>query len=356
MEKTKSQALIVRICLGVCLAVVLAVPSTPLAASKDAPIELRFAHHNPPAGRTTVKFVDPWVKRVQEATHGRVRITTYPAQSLASTKKMLSAVESGLADMAWVVNPYFPGRFPLTEVICLPFLALPSAEKNGRIIQELYEKFPDLQKEYSTVKLLFLIASDPYFIATTKKPVRNLDDLRGLKLKVSGSFPTQAMKNLGTTPVGIPLPGTYEAAEKGVIDGGLIMWAMVPTWNFAEVFDYWTDVALFPVVTQVSMNLEKWNSLPADIQKDIMSVCGVAGSEFAGRTGWGPEVKEETYAAMKKAGTKMERIELDPGELEKWKKIAGEPIWKEWVQQMEKKGLPGQELLDEALRLVEKYR
>jgi hypothetical protein len=87
-----------------------------------------------------------------------------------------------------------------------------------------------------------------------------------------------------------------------------------------------------------------------------MRVNGVNGAVFAGKSGWGPEIKEEVYATMRKTGKKMEEVKLDQGELMKWKKIAGQPIWDEWIKQMEKRGLPGRQLFDETSRLVEKYR
>jgi hypothetical protein len=63
----------------------------------------------------------------------------------------------------------------------------------------------------------------------------------------------------------------------------------------------------------------------------------------------------EVVAKAKKDGKKLEKISLDPGEIEKWKKIAGEPIWNEWVEEMNKKGLPGQKVLDTTKRLLKKY-
>ncbi|MBW1802533.1 MAG: TRAP transporter substrate-binding protein DctP [Deltaproteobacteria bacterium] len=183
-----------------------------------------------------------------------------------------------------------------------------------------------------------------------------MSDLKGLKLRVDGSLPSKLFKKLGATPVFLPVPGIYEAAEKGVIDGSVMMWAMVATFKTYEVFRYWTDVSLYPAAIALAMNLDKWNSLPPDVQKGIMSVSGANGSAFAGRTAWSPELEKEVYARAEKIGKKFEKVNLDAGELEKWKQKAGKPIWDEWVKRMEKKGLPGREVLDKALKLTAKYR
>ena len=133
-------------------------------------------------------------------------------------------------------------------------------------------------------------------------------------------------------------------------------WAAVATFRLYEVFNYWTDVNTWLATFFVIMNKDKWESLSPDIQKGIMSVSGVAGAEFGGRSGWGPDIYEDVEAKLKQTGKKMERITMDAGELEKWKKLAGEPVWDAWADRMEKKGLPGKKTLGDALKLIEKYK
>jgi TRAP-type C4-dicarboxylate transport system substrate-binding protein len=354
MKGKQSITVFVGLCFVLSLMALTLIPVT-ASASSGKPIVLKCAHQNPPKGRTTVKLIDPYMRKVEEATNGRVKIVSYPAQSLAKAKEMVTAIEGGIADMAWSPLGYFTGRFPLSTVIELPFMALSSAEKNSQVLQELYETTPEMQKEFSSVKVLFLHTSSPYFIATSKTPVRNLDDIKGLKLRVMGAYPIKASKLLGLSPLFMPMPGVYEAGEKGVLDGSILPWAAVATFNLFEVFHYWTNVDLWIAHFIYMMNLDKWNSLPPDIQKAIMSVSGMNGAGWGGNAGFGPDVQDDTMAKARKAGQKFERVSLDPGELEKWKKIAGEPIWDEWVKEMEKKGLPGQKVFDKARRLIKKY-
>jgi len=318
-------------------------------------IELKFAHQNPPKGHTTVKFLDPWMKQVEEATKGRIKIISYPAQTLAKANQNFEAVEGGVADMSWVQLGYYPGRFPLTDVMTLPFIPIPGAAKNCRILQELYETFPEMQKHYSTVKVLFLHTSDPYMLAT-RKPVRNQEDLKGMKIRIMGAEPSEAAKRLGASALFMPMPGVYEAAEKGVIEAAALPWAAVATFRLNEVFRYWTDVSTWLAPFMVCMNLDAWNSLPPDVQQQVMSVSGVKGAEFAGSSAWGPDLMEGIQARAKGTKAEMTRVELDEGEYAKWKKIAGEPIWEDWVKRMEDKNLPGRKVLNEALRLLDKYK
>jgi TRAP-type C4-dicarboxylate transport system substrate-binding protein len=334
--------------------------------SRAEVIELRFGHQNPPKGRTTEKFLNEWAKKVEQATKGRVKITMYPSESLFKAREAYEATRGGVTDINWTIVGYYTGRFPLTSVMALPFLNLASGHINGKlrsggavnshIIQELYETLPEIQAEWKDVKLLMINCTDPYLIFTAKKPVRNGDDLKGLKLRELGGPPSEMWKLLGATPVLLGMPDVYESASKGVIDGANIPWAAIATFKLYEVFKYWTDTATTASPQMTIMNLNKWNSLPKDIQEQIMSVSGIPGAEFAGDQGWGFEVRDEILARAEKAGRKMEKVELDKGEYEKWVEIAGKPIWNNWVKDMKAKGLNGQKVLDKTLELLKKYK
>ncbi|MBW2138288.1 MAG: TRAP transporter substrate-binding protein [Deltaproteobacteria bacterium] len=355
MEKNR----VIAACMGIFLVLSLGAfysIHAPAAVASEKPIELKFGYFQPLHCPNMDKGYHPWVKNIEKATRGKVKIVHYPSQSLFKAREAIRAVESGIADMVNTPLGYFTGRFNLTEVMFLPFLLkIPSSRVNSGIVWRLFEAVPEVQKEYSTMKVLTLCTTGPYFIASVKKPIRNQADLQGLKVRTIGKYPTKVMKGLGATPVMVPLPETYEAATKGVIDAGLILPAMIPDFRLHEVFNYWTDVTLWPSLVLTAMNLKKWNSLPPDVQKGIMSVCGLKGSQFIGGHAYGEGLKEDIDKAVRESKTRWERVELDKGELEKWKESVGNPIWKEWVKEMEDKGLPGQKVLDAAVEIVEKY-
>jgi TRAP-type C4-dicarboxylate transport system substrate-binding protein len=328
-------------------------------------IELRFAHHNPPTGRTTVKYLNPWAKQVEDATKGAVKITMYPAESLAKSMDNVEAIIGGIADIAWLSLANWPGRFPLTEVKTLPFMCLNSGKVDGktvsgglinsRIMQELYEKFPEIQAEYNDMKVLFLHTPDPFTLYTTKKPVRNTADVSGMKIRVIGNRPLEMWKLLGAASLNMPEPDVYEAAQKGVIDGANTAWAAGATYKYYEVFRYVHNIGTSTSAFAIAMNKDKWNSIPPDVQKAIMSVSGVKGAEFAGEAAFGFDVRDEFIAAAQKAGKTVEMIDLDAGVYDQWISMAGRPLWDKWVGEVKAKGLDGQKILDAALELVKKY-
>ena len=330
--------------------------SATASASSGKPITLKFAHQNPPKGRTTIKLIDAYINKLKEVTGGRLDIVVYPAQSLIKSKEMVTGIENGIADMAWTPLGYFTGRFPLTTVTMLPFMALNTGGQNSLVLQELFETVPEVQKEYRSVKVLSLHASDAYHVFTSKQPVKSMDDLKGLKLRIMGAYPTAASKKLGLSPLFMPMPGVYEAGEKGVLDGAALPWAAVATFNLYEVFPQWTDVDLWSAPFMIFMNKDKWNSLPKDLQEAISSISGMNAAQWLGDAAWGPDVKDDTLAKAQKAGKKFEMHSLDPGELERWQKTAGQPVWDEWVKEMNKKRLPGQKVLEAAKQLMKKHQ
>ncbi len=344
-------------------------PTTPLQASTSASttvVELKFSHQNPPQGWTTVEFLNPWAKSVETATNGKIKILMYPAQSLAATADMYDATINGLAQMTWIPTAPYEGRFPMSVSLSLPFIALPSgtidgkkvgpAAVNSRILQELYETMPEVQKEWAQTKLLFLHTSDPFFLIS-KKPVKNVADIKGLKIAVLGSGPALDMfKKLGASPVFMAAPAVFENGQKGVIDAATTNWASMGTYRLNEVFPYATDMTSYVSIFATAMNLDAWNKLPPDVQKQVMSVSGQTGAAFAANTAFGEGAKNDILNKIKTQGSKLEIVSLDPGEFDKMKVAAGKPVWDEWVTSMKAKGLPADKVLDAVLKLTDKYK
>ena len=127
---------------------------------------------------------------------------------------MWKGVRSGIADMGWCVQGYWPEQTPLSDVMSLPFLPLTTAEKSSEVLWKLYEKFPAMQKEYGEIQPLVLHTSSSNLLVS-KKPVKTLEDLKGMKFRVLGGPPTEMAKALGAVPTLIPMPDVYQSARQG---------------------------------------------------------------------------------------------------------------------------------------------
>jgi TRAP-type C4-dicarboxylate transport system substrate-binding protein len=315
-------------------------------------ITLRYAQQNPDTGWSTTHCVEPWLKQIEDATKGKVRIMAFHGQTLAKGKDMWNAVKSGITDIGWCFHGYWPGMTPLTDVISLPALPFTSAEQGSATLWNLYAKFPQIQNEFKDVKVLLFYTSEPYSLITRNKPVKTLEDIKGMKIRMTGGPPTEMVKLLGGVPMLIPMPDNYISLQKGVIDGLGAPWEAINVWRFYEVVDYYTEVPFPAVYFSISMNKDKWNSLPKDVQDAIMSVGGLEGSKFWGRNFF-DAMKTMTLEKLKEMGKADNVFQLSGAERQRWIEAGGKPVWAQWVGSMNAKGYKdAQAILDATIELL----
>jgi TRAP-type transport system periplasmic protein len=322
------------------------------APSSGQVITLSLTDQNPPNAWGSMHAMDPWVKRVEEATKGRVKINVYYSQTLSKGPDAFNAVKNGAADLCWCFHGYWADMTPLADVITLPFLPFDKAEKGSEVLWKLYERFPAMQREFSDVKPLMLWTSDPYFLITSKKQVKTVEDIKGMKIRVTGGPPTDLMKALGAVPTAIPMPDNYSALDKGVIDGMAAPWEPIQGFRLYEVVKYMTMIPMSATYFSLSANKQKWESLPKDVQQAILGVSGLEGSKFWGRNFF-DSAEQGVRDALKKANRELIRYDVPPQEVARWRKIAGEPLWADWVKRMEAKGrTDARRVLDATLELL----
>lgn len=320
-------------------------------AGAAEPITLTFANQNPDTSWSGMHAIGPWAKQVEEATGGRVKIQIYYSQTLCKGKDTWEATKNGITDIGWCFHGYWPGLTPLADVVSLPALPFKTAEKGSEVLWKLYQKYPAIQKEFADNKILLLFTSNPYILITTQKPVKTLEDIKGMKIRMSGGPPTDMMKALGGTPMLIPMPDNYISMQKGVIDGMGAPWEAIHGFRLYEVVNYYTEAPFPAVYFSIAMNQRKWDSLPKDIQDAIMSVSALEGSKFWGRNFF-DTAKEGVMEKVKTTGKTIEVYALPDDERQRWLEVAGKPIWDQWVKNMEAKGhSDAQGILDSAIEL-----
>jgi len=314
-------------------------------------IKLTYTTQNPQTGWGPTHADQAWLKKIEEVTQGRVKTEPYWSQTLVKGIDTWNAVKTGVADMGWCVHGYWADMTPLSDVINLPALPFKTGEKGSEILWRLYDKFPEFRAQYKDVHMLILHTSPPYFLITTKKQVKTLEDIKGLKLRALGGVATEQLKALGAIPLLIPMPETYLAMDKGVIDGMAAPWEATHAFRFYEVAKYYTMVPLSGAgVDSVPINKQKWDSLPKDIQQAIMSISGLQGSKFWGRNFF-DTAEEGVMERAKQGNYQIIRYTPPPEELQRWVKVC-EPIWKDWVKRTEAKGYPvAQQVLNTALEI-----
>ncbi len=310
-------------------------------------IELRFAQPFSPKHTMQTMVFEPWAKKIEEMTGGKVKVTMFPGGALGKASDHYSLAEKGIADIAYALQDYTPGRFPLTTVFELPFM-IPSAEKTSVAMWKTYEKFPAFRKEYSKVKVLALFCHPPGHFNTVKKPIRTLEDFKGLKFRTA-SQPSvmDALRIFGAVPVTMEVSDSYSALERGVVDGTVLPWEGLYVFNQAELLKYSTETDFYTTAMMMVMNKRRYNSLPPDIKKVIDQTTGLVLSREAGR------VYDEMRPVYKKRCLEkgMQTIQLPPEDTEKLKALTM-PIREKWVKEMARKGLPGKAVLDAAIKFI----
>jgi len=306
------------------------------AYGQAKPIELAYSIFFPaPAPQTQV--ATEWAKEIEKRTNGRVKITIFPGGTLTAADKCYDGVVKGLSDLGMSCFAYTRGRFPLTEVADLP-LGIKSGWVATKMINAYYKRFQP--KEMNDVKVMYLHGHGPGFLHT-KTAVEKLEDLKGMKIRCTG-LAKKIVEKLGAVPVAMPMPDTYDALSRGVVDGSMAPQESLKTWKWGEVVKFTTESwgSAYSTGFFVVMNKKKWNSLPKDVKKTIEQVNG----EWIEKQGknW-DDIDKAGREATIAAGNKI--ISLSKEENMRWA-AAVRPILDEYVANMKVQGLPGAKALN----------
>jgi len=312
------------------------------------PLELSCALHVPPKAALFPKAFVPWGKEIEKRTNGQLKIKFYVAQTLIKGRDSYDGVLTGIADITWFYPGWAKGRFPLLEVMDLPYITK-STYAGAHVMTDLYKKFPEIQAELKDVHPLWFWTTMPYEIHTVKKPIRKLEDMKGMKFATMPGA-RKALNALGAVPVTMLSPEIYPTVEKGVTDGAAIAWGAFKAYKLVEVTKYHTNAHLGGMGSFIVMNKGRWNSLSKDVQKIVTKVT----NEMM------PDMQCAAVVEERKKGKKgcldrgQEIYELSAKERARWV-ATGKPAYDKWVKDMEAKGLPGRAVLDEALRLIKAH-
>lgn len=318
-----------------CVLAGMASPGAVKAADQPKPTDLTYSIFFPATHQNTL-LANEWAREVEKRTEGRVKITVFAGGTLTPADKCYDGVAKGISDIGMSCLGYTRGKFPLAEVIDLP-LGYPNGTAATEMANAFYKKFAP--QEFNDVKIMYLHAHGPGLLHG-KKPVANLDDLKGMKIRCTG-LAAKIAAALGGTPVAMPMGETYDALSRGVVDGSLAPQESLEGWKWGEVVKATTECygAAYSTAFFVAMNKARWESLPGDIRGIIENV----NAEWIAKTG-------QAWDAMDKSGKNYtiargnQIVKLTEDENARWSK-AVQPILDDYVKNMKDKGLPGAEAL-----------
>lgn len=325
-------------------------------AQADDPVVTLKVHHFLPAHSVTqADLLKPWAERVTRESNGRIQFQFYPSMQLGGTPpQLIDQARDGVADIVWTLPGYTAGRFPLISVFEQPFIGR-SAEATSQAMWSFIEKHG--QKEFAGVRLLATHTTDGTLIHTVKKPIKKMSDFRGMKIRAANRTSTKLISILGGTPVAMPVPQVPESLSKGVVDGAILPWDVVPALKLQELVKYHTEMApnqplLMQTVMILAMNPAAYDRLPDDLKKILDDNTGLTLSKQAGQL-FDTQVIETGHALARKQNNEIYVLPED--EQQKWMKAAAR-LDQDWVKDVEAKGYDnGQALLDDARQLIDQY-
>ncbi|WP_137135437.1 TRAP transporter substrate-binding protein [Rhizobium sp. FKY42] len=316
-----------------------------------ADITLKLHQFLPPQATIPAKVLAPWAEKIKTDSGGKIEVQLYPAMQLGGKPSdLIDQAKDGVVDIVWTLVGYTPGRFPKSEAFELPFMVT-SGEATSVAFYDFYEK--NLKSEFKDYHVLAVHTHGPGLLHTIgSKPIKSLADMKGLKLRGTSKVVNQMLEAMGASAVGMPVTAVPESLSKSVIDGTVVPWEVTPSIKIAELAPNHTQFSgktgLYTAAFVFAMNKDSYNALTPELKKVIDAN---SGKELARKFGQAMDQGDIAGKALAdKAGNTT--FTLDEAETAKWKE-QGEKVTKNWIAEMDKKGLDGTGLYKDAVALIQ---
>jgi TRAP-type C4-dicarboxylate transport system substrate-binding protein len=279
-----------------------------------------------------------WASNLEKDSGGRITVKRFPGSQMGPVQQHYDFVRTGQADVAWFLHGATPGRFPMTELVQVPYL-VGSAEIGTKVLNDPELRSRHLDGEHKGVKVLLLLTHQPGNVHTTKKPIRAVEDMKGLRLRFASPTIRDFVAALGGTPVGVLPTEQVEQLQKGTIDGVFIDYGGAGiAFKMGGILKYSTEMYSYVSSFGVAMNPDFWAKLPPDLQALVTK--SMTGVEKEVGEAWDALDVPGKKAIMDGGG---EAIALSPEENAKFRKI-GADVTEMKVKDLEGKGMPARAL------------
>jgi TRAP-type C4-dicarboxylate transport system substrate-binding protein len=316
-------------------------------------VTLKFHTFMSPQSNVWLNMHKAWMDKVTADSQGRIKFEGYPAMQLGgSPAQLYDQAKDGVVDVVWTLPGNTPGRFPRIEAFELPF-TMNNAEATSKAYWEYVQTVA--KEEFRDVHPIALHVHGPGVIHMRDKLVKTAADLAGSKVRGPTRQITKMLGLLGATPVGMPLPAITDSLSKGVIDGCVIPWEVVPSVKVNELAKFHSEFdpaggALYTTTFVMAMNKARYASLAPDLKAVIDKHSGMETSAWLGKVQQGGDVAGRESAS--KLGNTIYTVPA--AEAQEFKRKA-RLVEVEWMQDMDKRGFNGKQLLDTARNLIAKH-
>jgi len=314
-------------------------------------VTLRLHHFLPASSFVNTTIFQPWCDKIAKDSNNRLKCQIFPSMQLGGTPAQLyDQARDGVADLVYVLPGYTAGRFPLSEVFELPFM-MRDAEATSKALWDYVQQHA--QSDFKEVQPLAFHVHGPGVFHMRDKPIRTLADFKGLKLRAPTRQTNRFLAALGATPVGMPVPQVSEALNKGIIDGAVTGYDVVPAVKIHEVVKFHSETdpsepALYTSTFMFVMNKAKYDGLPPELKKVIDANSGQALSAQMGKAHLLADIEAKKLTAKNTTNV------ISKDELQHWKKSA-EPVVEGWIKDVDARGANGRQLVEAARALIAKH-
>jgi TRAP-type C4-dicarboxylate transport system substrate-binding protein len=265
---------------------------------------------------------------------------------------LIKQVQGGRVDLIWTINGYSDRKFIRSEVFELPFVHTNDPVATNLAMREMFES--DLKEDYENLEVMFLHVHQGQAFQNKGYSVRKPEDLRGKRARVPSRTGAWVLEELGAKTISVPVTRIPQSMQRNMVTTALIPFNVQPLLGLNQHISSFTEghnqTRFGSVVFQVSMNKDKWESLPPEIQAVFRKA---SDENFLRRIGklW-REDEQRGVDLMTKF--KREHIVLTKEETEAFR-IKLEPVIDKWVEDVKKEGIDGRKLVNKARKLIKKY-
>jgi TRAP-type C4-dicarboxylate transport system substrate-binding protein len=228
-------------------------------------------------------------------------------------------------EIGYSTQSSYGGVFPGSSVVDLPF-HVKDITKGAVAFWNLYEN-GTLAEEYRKMKPLALYVY-PSSGLQTRKPIKTMEDLRGMKIATQGIFNSKIMEKFGAAPITLTTTENYQALQRGLVEGVMMGFTGFTQFKLQEVTNHHLVVAFGTPAGFTSMNKEAYERLP---ERAKAAVDKNSGRPFSARMGAALAATADLQFNQVKAMPDHHFSTLEPNEFERWRRVAV-PLIDEWVK------------------------
>ena len=318
------------------------------AAVHAEPIALRLHTHVPPASGS-YKNLQSWAQKIEKESDGRLLIRIFGSNQLGGkAEDIYDQVRSGTVDIGWTLPGYKGGLFPTTSVFELPFIGA-EASITSQALDDYARKWG--RAEWGAVHPIVFHSAGVSVLHLKTRPVEKLADFKGLKIRTPSRIATAALAALGATPVLIPGLRSTEALQRDVVDGVVTPWSIAYAIRTIDAARFHTENHLHGPTLAMIMNKKAYAALPADLKRVIDANSG----RWLAKK-FGAKWTQDDQRGRDRAEALHHPVAvIGDTEAARWRK-ATRPVYENWIKEMDNRGLPGRQMIDDAEALISKYK